>query len=131
MQERHPHDYNQLDQSRKSGWRKNGKRLSQDWVYVWAVINPKTNRVNLLMSDDDSDAPTRVQPIETWFNRDRLRWLQGDPDGERQPLDDGEKWRTFCIMVDSGRIGMTEKNHGSVDSTYLEALIEREIEENE
>lgn len=125
-QERHPHDYNMLDQSSRSGWRRNGKQLSRDWVYVWAVKHPQTSRVHLVMSNDDCDAPTRLEPIETWFNRDLLRSLQGDPDDASPSLDDGEKWRAFCAMVDGGRIGMTEKNYGKVDSAYLEALIERE-----
>ncbi|WP_288936976.1 hypothetical protein [uncultured Sphingomonas sp.] len=124
MQVRHPYEYSEYSGS-KHDWRKQGKKLSRDWVYVWALKNPKTGKIALVMSDCESGAPTRVEPIETWYNRDRLRALDGTDEREHE-LDDGEKWRIFCAMVDQKRIGMTEKNHGVVDSAYLESILERE-----
>ena len=126
MQTRHPHEYSEFGGNSKNGWRYNGKSLSKRWVYVWAVKNPKTGKIALVMSDDGSDAPTRVEPVETWYNRDRLQQLQGNIDEDEPELDDGEKWRIFCAMVDSGRIGMTEKNNGKIDSAYLESILEPE-----
>lgn len=125
MQERHPYEYSEFGGNSKSGWRFNGKKLSRDWVYVWALKNPKTGKIALVMSDCESGAPTRVEPIETWYNRERLRALDGTDEREHA-LEDGEKWRIFCTMVDQGRIGMTEKNYGRVDSAYLESILERE-----
>lgn len=122
MQIRHPYEYSEFGGNSKSGWRFNGKKLSRDWVYVWAVKNPKTGKVALVMSDCHSGAPTRVEPIETWHNRDRLRSLQGDDD--RPGLDDGEKWRLFCDLVDLGRINITEKDHGLIDSIRINELME-------
>lgn len=127
MQLRHPYEYSEY--GTKNGWRKEGKKLSRDWVYVWAVKNPKTGKVALVMSNNDSDAPTRVEPIETWYNAEILRRIDGT-DERVNSLDDGMKWRAFCAMVDSGRILLAEKNQGAVASDYLEALVAREIEEN-
>lgn len=124
-QNRHPYDYNILDQSRTSGWRKNGKRLSQDWVFVWAVQHPQTGRVHLVMSDCPSGAPTRLEPIETWHNRDRLRQLDGTDDRVPDPPTDGEKWRLLASLIDSGQIKMTEKNYGVIDSARLNVLMEQ------
>lgn len=122
MQVRHPYEYSEFGGNAKSGWRYNGKKLSQDWVYVWAVKNPKSGKIALVMSDCHSGAPTRVEPIETWHNRDRLRSLQGDDD--RPGLDGGEKWQLFCELVDAGRIKITEKDHGLIDSIRVNELME-------
>jgi hypothetical protein len=124
MQIRHPYEYSEFGGNSKSGWRFNGKKLSRDWVYVWAVKNPKTGKVALVMSDCHSGAPTRVEPIETWHNRDRLRSLEGYTDAP-DPPDDGEKWRLLCSLVDCGQIRITEKNYGVIDSGRLNVLMEQ------
>lgn len=126
MQTRHPHEYSEFGGNSKSGWRFNGKKLSRDWVYVWAVKNPKTGKMALVMSNDGSDAPTRVEPVETWYNRDLLVSLQGDIGDEvPDPPDDGEKWRLLCRLLDCGQIKMTEKNYGVVDSARINVLMEQ------
>lgn len=121
MQVRHPYEYSEY--GTKNGWRKEGKKLSRDWVYVWALKNPKTGKIALVMSDCESGAPTRVEPIETWYNRDRQKWLQEEhvPD----PPDDGEKWRLLSDLIDSGQIRMTEKNYGVINSARLNVLLEQ------
>ena len=124
MQVRHPYEYSEFGGNAKSGWRFNGKKLSRDWVYVWAVKNPKSGKIALVMSDCRSGAPTRVEPIETWYNRDRLQQLQGDADAP-DPPDDGEKWRLLCSLIDCGQIRMTEKNYGVIDSGRLNVLMEQ------
>jgi hypothetical protein len=129
MQVRHPYEYSEYSVTR-NGWRREGKKLSKDWVYVWALKNPKTGKIALVMSDCEGGAPTRVEPIETWYNRERLQRLQGDND-DAMEADDGDKWRVFMMLVDSGRISITEKNYGKVDSAYFEALISTEIQDND
>lgn len=125
MQVRHPYEYSEYGGNSKSGWRFNGKKLSRDWVYVWAVKNPKSGKIALVMSDCESGAPTRVEPIETWYNRDRLQQLQGNIGDEERELDDGQKWRLLAHLIDSGQIKMTEKNYGVIDSARLNVLMEQ------
>lgn len=121
-QVRHPYEYSEFGCNSKRGWRFNGKKLSRDWVYVWAVKNPRSGKIALVMSDCHSGAPTRLEPIETWHNRDRLRQLEGGND--REGLTNGEKWVLFCELVDAERINITEKDHGLIDSVRVNELME-------
>lgn len=128
MQTRHPYEYSEYAGT-KNGWRKEGKKLSRDWVYVWAVKNPKSGKIALVMSDEGSDAPTRVEPIETWYNRDRISQLCGTDGGVPDPTDDGEKWGLLSRLIDSGQIKITEKNYGVIDSARLNVLMEQLTDE--
>lgn len=129
MQARHPYEYSRYGGT-KNGWRKEGKKLSRDWVYVWAVENPKTGKVALVMGDCHSAAPTRVEPIETWFNRDRLRQLQGDDERDRVLMDDGRMWRVMRKLIDSGQIVLAQRGFGPVGLDFLETMIATEFDEN-
>lgn len=129
MQTRHPYEYRRYGGT-KNDWRKQGKRLSRDWVYVWAVENPKTGKVALVMGDCHSAAPTRVEPIETWFNRDRLRQLQGDDERDYALMDDGQMWRVMRKLIDSGQIVLAQRGFGPVGLDFLEAMIATEFDEN-
>lgn len=130
MQVRHPYEYSEYRGNAKSGWRFSGKKLSRDWVYVWAVKNPKTGKMALVMSNDASDAPTRVEPVETWYNRDLLSRLQGNIDDDvPDPPDDGEKWRLMCRLVDSGQVRITETNYGLINSARLNVLMEQLVDD--